>query len=176
VAGVDDVGTTVEPVTGVEPAVAVVTGGTSVATVSLAIVNKNVELPPPCPSGWLTCHATAHSPFGSGFGTDTLSETPSSPTCGVPTAIGDPLHTTSTVFAAPSGVANVIDSVGGDDSTVLPAAGLDETIVLSAASTLVTENAPNATMPTNTARANAARARRMTRMGDKVLFMQVAQR
>jgi hypothetical protein len=33
-----------------------------------------------------------------------------------------------------------------------------------------------ATMPTNMARANTARARRVTRMGDKVLFMQVAQR
>jgi hypothetical protein len=166
----------VDPVAGVEPAVAVVTGGATVPTVSLAIVNKNVELPPPCPSGWLTCHATAHSPFGNGFGTDTLSEMPSSPTCGVPTAIGDPLHTTSTVFVAPSGVANVIDNVGGDVSIVLPAAGLDETIVLSAASTRETDNALIAAMPTNTARANTARARRVTRMGEKVLFMQVAQR
>ena len=61
----------------------------------------------------------------------------------MPTAIGEPLQTTSTVLVAPSGLANVSSSDGGDVSTVLPAAGDDETSVLSAASTFGTANAPD---------------------------------
>ena len=45
------VGATVDPVIAVVPAAGVVTSGATVARVSLATVNKNVELPPPCPSG-----------------------------------------------------------------------------------------------------------------------------
>ena len=68
--------------------------GAAVPTVSLAIVNRKLELPPLCASGWLTCHETTHSPFGKGFGTVTLSDTPSNPTAGLPTASGDPLQAT----------------------------------------------------------------------------------
>ncbi len=141
------------------------------ATVSLAIVNENVELPPPTPSGWVTSQETTHSPFGKGFGTDTVRETPSIPTCGVPTAIGDPLHTTSTVFVTPSGLAKLSSNDGGEASTVLPAAGVDETNELSAASAWGRANAP---MPAIAA--NTVSARRKARMGGEVLFMQVAQR
>jgi hypothetical protein len=73
-------------------------------------------------------------------------------------------------------LAKVISNDGGDVSIVLPAAGFDETIVLSAASTGETENALMAATPTNTAKAKTASARPMTRTGEKVLFMQVAQR
>ena len=86
------------------------------------------------PSGWLTSQETTHSPFGRAFGTDTDNVLPSTPTCGVPTATGDPLHTTWMVFVEPSGLANVSSNEGGDVSTVLLAAGVDETSELSAAS------------------------------------------
>jgi hypothetical protein len=130
------VGAVVTPVAGIDPAGDVVTtAGAAVPTVSLAMVKRKLELPPLCASGWLTCHETTHSPFGSGFGTVTLSDFPSNPTAGLPTAIGDPLHATWTVLVAPSGFANVSNSEGGDVSTVVPAAGVDETIVLSAAAT-----------------------------------------
>ena len=86
---------------------------------------------------------------------------------GVPTAIGDPLQTTSTVLVAPSGEANVSSSDGGEASTVLPAAGVDDTSVLSAASTCGTANAPTAAMPTMTAGPNRATARPMARRGER---------
>jgi hypothetical protein len=142
-----------------------------VATVSLATVNENVELPPPTPSGWLTSHETTHSPLGNGFGTDTVRETVSTPTCGVPTAKGEPLQTTSTVLVAPNGLANVSSNEGGEASTVLLAAGVDETSELSAAWAWGRANAPTPAMATNT-----VRARRKARMGGEVLFMLVAQR
>jgi hypothetical protein len=148
-----------------------VTAGTGVPTVSLAIVNRKLELPPLCASGWLTCHETTHSPFGNGLGTVTLSDRPSSPTAGLPTAIGDPLQATWTVLVAPSGFANVSSSDGGEVSIVLLAAGVDETIVLSAAATRGTAKLPTAAIPANT-----TRARRRARAGGEVLFMQVAQR
>jgi hypothetical protein len=165
------VGAVVDPVAGTEPAPGVVTADASVATVSLAIVNRKLELPPLCASGWLTCHETTHSPFGSGFGTVTLSDTPSSPIAGLPTAIGDPLQATWTVLVAPSGLANVSSSDGGDVSTVLPAVGEDDTIVLSAAAARGTANPPTAVTPAKT-----TRARRRARADGEVLFMQVAQR
>jgi hypothetical protein len=106
---------------------------------------------------------------------ETLRETPSGPTWGVPTAIGAPLQTTSTVLVAPSGLANVNKRVGGEVSTVLPAAGDDETNVLSAASTRVAATPPAMEMPTRVAKAKR-RARRTARGGGEVLFMLVAQR
>ncbi len=145
-------------------------------TGSLAMVKRNVELPPLCPSGCVTSHETAHSPFGSGFGTETVSETPSSPTCGVPTAMGAPLHTTSTVLVAPSAEAKVSNSDGGDDSTVVPAVGDEETRVLSAASACGTANAPTTAMPTMTAGPKTAMARQTARTGEGSVFMQVTQR
>jgi hypothetical protein len=166
----------VEPVPGVDTAVTVVTGGDTVATVSFAIVKRNVELPPLCPSGCVTSQETAHSPLGSGFGTETLSETPSTPTCGVPTAIGAELQTTSTVLVAPSGAANVSRSEAGEASTVVPAAGDDDTSVLSAASACGTARVPTTAMPTMVAGPRTAMARLMARMGEGSLFMQVTQR
>jgi hypothetical protein len=166
------VGATVPPVAGTDPVGDVVaTAGAAVPTVSLAIVNRKLELPPLCASGWLTCHDTTHSPFGSGLGTVTLSDTPSNPTAGLPTAIGDPLQATWTVLVAPSGLANVSSSDGGDVWTVLPAVGEDETIVLSAAAARGTANPPTAATPAKT-----TRARRRARADGEVLFMQVAQR
>ena len=153
-----DAAAAVEPVAGVDPAVAVVDRREPAwQPVSLAIVKRKVELPPLCPSGWVTSHETAHSPFGSGFGTDTLSETPSSPTCGVPTAIGAPLHTTSTVLVAPSGCGErqqqrwrrrLDRAAGGRDRR-------DQRVV--GRSTRGTANAPTTAMPTMTARPNTAR-------------------
>ena len=110
-------------------------------------------------------------PLGSGLGTVTVSETPSTPTCGVPTANGDPLQTTCTLFVAPSGLANVSNNEGGEVSTVLSGSGVDVTRVLSAAWAIGAANAPIATTPKQT-----ARARRMARVGEQVLFMLVAQR
>ena len=80
------------------------------------------------------------------------------------------------VLVAPSGLAKVSSSEGGDASTVMPAVGVDETSELSAASTRATPKAPTAMMPAKMARAKAAEARQMARAGGEVLFMQVAQR
>ena len=117
------------------------------ATVSLATVNRNVELPPLVPSGWLTCHATAHSPFGSGIRDRHAERDAVGSHRGVPTATGEPLHTTSTTLVAPSGLANVSSSEVGDVSTVVPAAGDEETNVLSTAAACGTAKAPTATTP-----------------------------
>src|ERR1700741_640190 len=92
---------------GVEPKGAVVDCEASVGVVLLRIEKAIVPLPAETPSGELTNQETTQSPFGSGFGTVTDNVTPSRPTCGVPTANGEPLHTTSTVLVAPRGLAKV---------------------------------------------------------------------
>src|SRR6185436_11165440 len=157
--GVWAAGAVVATLPGVDPTGVVVATGARLGVGSLATVKLNVELPALAPLGSVTSHDTTHSPFGNGLGTVTLSVTPSAPTCGVPTAIGEPPQTTCTSLVAPSGLANVMRSVAGDTSTVDPAAGDDDTSELSTA--CARPGAPAATaMPAPTSAPKAVGRRR----------------
>jgi hypothetical protein len=83
-------------------------------------------------SGALTVAITLQSPLGIGFGTATVSDSPSAATEGVPTGNSVPLQLAATVFVGPSGSANVSSNEVGDASRVAPSAGSELTSELSA--------------------------------------------
>ena len=167
----------------VSPAGTVVVSGATVTTGSLATVNVKLPEPAGCRLVSVITHATTHSPLGAADTSDADNVSWSASTTAEASGMMTPPQVMVRVLSGPSGCTNLSSTTVGDESTVVPAPGVELTRVLSAASAVGAHSDPTNAMarPMATPRVVPILRRGRSqpsagRTDSRIVFMEVQQR